>query len=320
MSQNVFRYTPFLFLVTVFAACSATSTVTLSPTQVTTNTPVTPTVLSATSALVSSPTILPTLSVEEATQKFFELLSNNGECRLPCFWGITPGKSVPQNSQVLLSSLSTIRNKYAREPRFDIDSGSVKLVHPEGTLMFITDIRYKSDNDVVNHIYFHMQERERIEPPNGEKGWLDIFHSATFGKQTQYYSLTNLLSEQGMPDAVMIATSNLQMYEGAGGFHIWLVYSKQGILVKYTTQMYVIDESVRGCPAYAHVEMNLYPAGNPDAFYAFLEQDQAWVIQRDWRKPIEEVTSMTLNQFYETFHQPTDQCIETPSYLWTPPQ
>jgi len=37
-------------------------------------------------------------------------------------------------------------------------------------------------------------------------------------------------------------------------------------------------------------------------------------------KPIEKATSMTLKQFYDTFRQPTDKCIETPAKLWPTPE
>ncbi len=330
MSQNIFRCVLFAFLAVALAGCSAAPTITPlpSPMQVNTNTPVIPTAtpviptaLPATATLVSTPTPLPTLSAEEATNKLLELLGNNGGCRLPCLWGITPGESTVQDAQVVLSQLSNIQNEYSFDASFDPVKGKgyVDPFIANGDQMLHVSAQYSSEKQLINYIDFYARAEKRGETSNGEKGWFYIFDSETFGKRTQYYSLANVLSEQGLPDSVMIATSNLPG-GGSGGFYIWLVYSKQGILVKYTFEAHGIEGDVRGCPAYAHVEMDLYPAGNAEAFYAFLEQKQDWTIQKDWRKPIEEVTSMTLNEFYETFRNPTDKCIETPANLWSTPE
>src|SRR6185436_4057409 len=53
-------------------------------------------------------TIVPTLPAEGAWTKLLELLANNGGCRLPCLWGITPGKSTYKEAQAILTPLRSI--------------------------------------------------------------------------------------------------------------------------------------------------------------------------------------------------------------------
>jgi hypothetical protein len=109
------------------------------------------------------------------------------------------------------------------------------------------------------------------------------------------------------------------------GFEIVLFYPDQGLLVHYTTQMQIVGEKVRGCPANAHVELELYPAGHPESFSIYLAPTQwasLWpipTVDNPFWKPVEKATSMSLEQFYETFRQPTDQCIETPLKGWYVP-
>jgi hypothetical protein len=35
--------------------------------------------------------MIPTLSADEARMVMLDWLQNNGGCRLPCIWGLTPG-------------------------------------------------------------------------------------------------------------------------------------------------------------------------------------------------------------------------------------
>ena len=175
------------------------------------------------------------------------------------------------------------------------------------------------DNGIVSGIAFYARQEKKGIEPDGSSSVTPIFDSATFGKRIEYYSLAHVLSEQGMPDSVMIATSDpSSLPVGAGAFYIALFYPDQGIWVKYTTSIHVTGNSVRGCPENAHIEMKLYPSGNPDSYSALIKETDWWV-QKDWYKPIEEVTSMSVEQFYQTFRQPTDKCIETPAKLWRIP-
>jgi len=65
------------------AGCSPISPTSISPGSTLSN------FLSPTSSL----TPLPTIPFDEISHEFEELLVTNGGCHLPCFWGITPGKT-----------------------------------------------------------------------------------------------------------------------------------------------------------------------------------------------------------------------------------
>jgi hypothetical protein len=185
--------------------------------------------------------------------------------------------------------------------------------------MLSIETSYLADNQIVNHLRFHAAEYQFGKASNGEVVAFSFFDSETFGKRVDYYSLSRVLSEQGMPEAVMIATSDSPPISvpSIGFFDIVLLYPEQGIWVKYTTQMDMDSANVRGCPTNSHVEIELYPSGNADSFSTSLAQ---YWDNKGWFQPLEKVTSMSLKQFYETFRQPTDKCIETPANLWPTPQ
>lgn len=273
-----------------------------------------------TSMSTITPTAIPTLSAEQANERLLDLLSNNGGCRLPCLWGIIPGTSTPQEAQNILLPLSGISsNILTPKSHFNFDHGSVYPAYVEGDLMLQTEARYQSDNQIVSRIDFYARQEKKFVPSTGGWGLLSIFDSTTFGKRVAYYSLAHLLSEQGIPDSVLIGAEGISgSYPQIGGFKVILLYPEQGIWVRYTMQ--VLEPTggkLRGCPENAHIEMELFPSGNASSFSTSVQQTHPEVSEGD--KPLDEATAMSLEQFYETFRQPTDKCIETPAKLWPAP-
>lgn len=51
------------------------------------------------------PTEIPTLPFNEAREQSTELLQNNNNCKLPCWWGITPGQTTWQDAFLILAPL-----------------------------------------------------------------------------------------------------------------------------------------------------------------------------------------------------------------------
>jgi hypothetical protein len=329
-TQNIFLRLGLLLFMTMIAGCAQSTEKAATPdypaTSVSKMETITPTlapIVTDTPTPTTTPTAIPTLSVEEAGKRLLDLLSNNGGCRLPCLWGITPGKSAPQDAQTLWSPLSGISSRILTLPSyFAIDEGDVYPAYVEGDLMLMTDASYQSNNQIISRIIFYARERKKFVPSTGGWGLLDIYDSTTFGKRVEYYSLAHLLSEQGIPNSVLIMTSGFSIYhpQTIGGFEIILSYPEEGIWARYTTQVeFFVSGKVQGCPANAHIEMDLYPPGNANAFSNSIGKTHP-EISDGWYKPIQEVTSMSLQQFYETFRQPTNKCIETPAKLWPTPE
>lgn len=225
-----------------------------------------------------------------------------------------PGESTFQQAQTILSPLSGISHSvYLDRP------GPITIIprYTEGNLEVYTKVSVITDSrdDIVNQIIFNA-EAHKTNPD----GYDDIFDSEFFASKVSAYGLPHILFEQGIPSSVRIATFGGPLTRGGnGGFDIMLLYPDQGILINYTTQMHLVGAKVRGCPSNAHVELRLYSSGQSDAFWDFLKQTD-WGVKMNYYKPLEEVTSMSLEEFYQTFQQPTDKCIETPLQLWPVPE
>jgi len=309
-----------LFLVGVLLMVGCASVATISPTP--TNIPVSPSPSATATEILPTPipsatfTVTPiqTLPVGDAQAKLLKFLSDNSGCYLPCLWGIAPGESSFQEAQVILIPLGSVSEFTA----FKSGLGSVTPYFIEGGIEIYTtiDLIANQDNNIVNHIAFNAEAHR----PLAQGGYENVFDSKFFGEKVRAYALPHVLSEQGVPSSVMLATYGSHLTRGGtGGFDILLLYPKDGILVNYTTQMHLIGTNVRGCPVNAHVEMELYPPGQTNAFFESLKTTD-WAVKMNYYKPLDEVTSMSVNEFYQTFREPTDKCIETLAKLWPIPE
>jgi len=266
-----------------------------------------------------TPITVPTLPAEDARKRMLELLANNGDCHLPCLWGITPGQSNYQEARIILIPLSGIAETayfdYTPYPEDDITP-----LYVEDDLRLNARVLYLYGKDsIVSLITFQVLEEQLIPDSFGNFDKLPVFDSATFAKRVQYYSLSHVLSEQGIPDSVLMHASNLPDPVIAGGMEIALLYPEQGIAVNYKMLMYNQGKIKKGCPAIAHVDMVLYPPGNPASFFSELEKTD-WGRVHKGDNPMEEVTTLSVEEFYQTFRNPTDTCIETPANLWPTPE
>jgi hypothetical protein len=284
----------------------------LSPTFVLGGATLVPT---STPTISPTPTVFPTLSAEEARIRLLALLANNGNCHLPCLWGLTPGKSSSRDAQAILVPISTLSGFTSFKPGI----GSISPEYTDDNINIYSKLGFlaEPDNYIISRISFRVEAHKKILDGGYEK----VFGSTLFGERVKIYQIPSILSEQGVPDSVLIGTLAGHFRDGGSwGFHILLLYPKRGLLVDYTTQMQLVDENILGCPSNAHVEFEIYPSGEEDLFFKHLESTNWPQNIKSNYKSLEDVTSMTRNDFYETFRQPTDKCIETPANLWPTPE
>jgi hypothetical protein len=265
------------------------------------------------------------LPAEDARKRLLELLATNGNCRLPCLWGVTPGTTNYHEARHILVPFNSIAipEMTSFEPLNGIPGATMTAIYIEGDLNLNATISYNvyGDHDIISNVYFEvLEESLDKKDEHGNQIKTPIHDSPTFGKRVEYYSLSHVLSEQGMPDSVMIYIPHVEGYPIVGRLlEAALLYPEQGIWITYTMSMDNNGHIIKGCPANAHIEMQLYPSGNPESFFSLLEKTD-WGRRKGGYKPLQEATSMSVEQFYETFRDATDKCIETPTNLWSPPK
>ena len=122
------------------------SSVTIPPTNTSEN-PATPTLtitstqtqtLTQTHIATLSFLPLPTLNPEEEQATILTLLKSNNGCDLPCWWGITPGKTTKLDTEQILRGLNLNFLEYIPQQLVGVDLPGLDkafLLHfPDGTL------------------------------------------------------------------------------------------------------------------------------------------------------------------------------------------
>jgi len=168
-------------IVILFSACASQVDVPLV-------TPTTYPTTTSTPTISPTPTLklLPTLTVDIQKQ-FYEFLSNNGGCELPCLWGVAPGET-------LVKDAFEIIGKFTLKPAFS-------LYNPSGD-------RPRYSNTVAVSYYGHLDNSLHIDET--KEGKVRVISISTYSSEKGYslslkskyfekYSLLHVLKYLGLP-------------------------------------------------------------------------------------------------------------------------
>ena len=139
------------------------------------------------------PSLTPLPTSNDSGLAIRRLLINNGGCRLPCFWGITPGETT-------VDEFHQFVNQFPQEAK--------SLWEDKGLYTFFYTPPITTD--IASTLFFFHDEQfiQAVGIPH-ESAYLS-------------FPLTRLLSEYGMPDQVLIGQGDL-----------FVLYEKQRIVGQY---------------------------------------------------------------------------------------
>lgn len=263
--------------------------------------------------MIPTPSPLPTLPPAEAEAMIFDLLQNNEGCLLPCWWGLTPGKSSQKDAQSLLETLAT---DFSSVNFYDNVSGASWLIKSDGLLLdlIVSFLHDRALVDVVESFRITMEVKRELS----EGGFETVWENPLNERYLQAYMLPQILSVYRQPKEVFVFAN-----EGWRYFSLVLDYSDRGFAIWYSAPLESSSDKYIGCMSKTFARLYLWA---PEFSYTWAEgvtgtgdKSEIDALNRDFR-PLEEVTSTTLEEFYDTFMN-TDHigCIETPRELWPGP-
>ncbi|MDD5468087.1 MAG: hypothetical protein PHS96_09785 [Anaerolineales bacterium] len=150
-----------------------------------------------------------------------------------------------------------------------------------------------------------------------------IYGELTFNTAFAYYLLPQMLSNYGPPSQVLLLPfpddperPNFTWQP----FSLVLLYPEQGIIVEYVSQRETIGENFAGCPDKAHFSLGVWSPDSDLPLKTIVQKAGMEIheLNIDYFKPLEEATSLSLEEFYQIYKNPQNtQCIKTPISIWT---
>jgi hypothetical protein len=247
-----------------------------------------------------------------------ELLHNNGGCKLPCWWGLTPGESMLSDAYSTLYQFSSIS---ALDKLSSHQTGLIYIDYSIGDFSFDTHVEYfpYSNAQTIELISVSMDSLLKIDGGTFDFGY-DLEQYKTLSRE---YSISQLLTTYGSPSQVFL---QIEMYDteptAPDFFYYWLLYPNEGIYVRYESSAKRIDDKVRGCPNASFIKLWVLPKNSEDFYQEILTSHST-----DWKfffdnpqffKSTDEAINMTLETFYSIFKNETRQCVETLEADWPP--
>lgn len=287
------KTTPSAPLISTLSATSANTVTAQIPSPSTAPTPSQPTL---------TPTISPTLTSEERQIAVRELITTNGGCSLPCWWGILPGKTSWTETEQFLNHLGV---RVGSEPGTDIGT----IFHGTGGFDF-SEIRiynyvgFEESKGVVETVYV-----------DGDGSSNTIDYQSIWAQ----YAPSQIMGSYRKPSRVWVYSSSLN-YGNAGtsGYMIWIFYDNLGFMIRYEGKV-EYDPIYHVCPkleggAIFDMRLLLQAPDNPlplEREDAFVQPEKASI------KSIENAAGINIDEFYRLFTKPGGSgCFDSPRDIW----
>jgi hypothetical protein len=262
---------------------------------------------------VPSSTLYPTLDSEGTYELVFHLLQDNSDCKLPCWWGITPGVTASQDAISFLNSFSFVAST---DSTHNATSGYISLDIPNGGGLLSTFIDYDSIDGIINTLIVGVSQIIK----NQDGGYDQVYDDPAFAQATQFLSMPEILRSYGQPKEVMLATYSLQPLGWPVVFDLQLFYPEQGFLMVYHSLMeFSRDGYIQGCPAKSNISIGLWEPGK----YLSINDLPGNIRNNISSFPlsaylqVNEATDMSIQDFYDAFKNDEGiLCLETPTSLW----
>jgi hypothetical protein len=235
-------------------------------------------------------TPLQTLEPTAALTYVIDLLQNNAGCKLPCWWGITPGKTTWDEAHHFLDSFSYSYGILGDPIEYQVAEFGTPLTKSIGADPY----RFGIKNGIIE----------------------DIYH-IYFGNLTTSYNLVELLTAYGQPDGILVSA----YYEpGYSDYmtEVAVFYLRQGILVKYfDSDGGTNGDGITKCPQKAtYPWLDLW---SPSLELTLDEAASRYLDMRNWPpyRPLQVATGMSVDNFYQTFKDPNNnKCLELSASDW----
>lgn len=249
----------------------------------------------------------PTLEAKEREDFLQDLMNSNGGCQLPCWWGVTPGKTTWQEAEQLfhVMGLNTQSTPSSTRPAAHFRWVSIKF----------------EEKPLYEALGFYEQEM-RIDGilVSGNSD----YHPTGFQSLWDHYSPDRLLGTFEVPSRVFLRAPGVTGIGNRGkkGYILWIFYDHLGFMVRYDGE--VDDLPIYHiCPSVSETGSRIFRIDismqSPNAPYDLADYDGILIDEKgsDTVKTIDEAAGMSVEEFYSIFtNKDKPACFDTPHDIW----
>lgn len=208
------------------------------------------------------------------------LFETNGGCRLPCWWGITPGQTTWEQAFQILEPLVD---------RASFTSDTINVNIPVRGAFSPPYLIYRftiNDKQVITMI--------TTNPPEPYPFWL-----------------TDMVDQYGLPDEIILH-GWYPLADGVTGYSA--LYQELGFMVVYNAKINVKGVELEVCP-YADQGKAIASWDLGSHSYLDFFSDLDINLDLHFNVFLSEVTSLSVSDFLDLYQQPNG-CFDTPGSMW----
>jgi hypothetical protein len=283
-----------------------------------------------TPTLESTSTPLPIISTDTAKEILTRFMQDNGGCQLPCVLGLIPGTSSRSAVDSFMEYFQLhSHNSDEQMDNLEVDSyqkkgqGGIDLLFWKNRIRIQFVLDYLLVEDKVSRIIFGVEAFQHSGQGANEIAH-QLYDHPYYYELASAFTLPQILQTYGAPSQILIRplpTDPEFPQNTQYPFDFILYYPEQGFLVEYIAIRTDTSSSYSGCPTKSIIEISAWDPKETvsleDAMGGFSRTGSVNPSNLSNFKPIQDVTTYTVQSFYETFRDPRIQkCIQTSKKLW----
>jgi len=230
-----------------------------------------------------------------------DLISTNGGCQLPCWWGIMPGKSSWVATRQFLETFSTY-----------VGQGGTNEYHSYGVKHVATSYTFEYKSPVQSAESF------------ASFSVLDdviIGIDVNSANENNEFQLHKLLADYGKPEHIYLQTYPAAPFP-AIPFRLLLSYPNRGISALYEFGAERVGKEIISCQAPTQLRLELWEPYRDYGIPGALSLERSFEMRlgaENGLKELPNVTDLSIDSFYQSYIGPnSDLCLKTPADLWGP--
>jgi len=255
----------------------------------------------------------------EANNKFLSIIENNGQCELPCVWGLSPGQTSKQDLDSFLNQLpKTNTLRFYIHNFLNENSGSIVYAYRKNSVIsnFIFSYYVNNKNNNIDMLTLHAYGLKE----NGLSiDWdyieaQSIYDAPEFNQMIDFYSLKNVLSRNGKPSKILIFVNDFPIENSnvPPRTVLLILYEEQGFLVVYTMLNEENDNLVVACPNKSTINLVAWDQEQNISMDDVIEKGGTELNHETYEyfKALDEVTPYSMDSFFKKFTSNNSSCIE----------